>query len=159
MGNIYDDNEPAFEGNLKEVYEQAINFIDRNIKKIPSGESFNSQPKWQIPREVFEEILVNALIHRDYFIQTTIKVFLFSDRIEIISPGRLPDSQTEETIVNGVSIPRNPVLQSLAQYILPYKGAGTGLMRAISIYPDIKFINDQEKERFIVIIKRPNPTG
>jgi len=154
LGNNFEDNEPSFEGNLEQVYFQALNFIDRNIKKISSGPSFNSELKWQIPKEVFEEVLVNALVHRDYFINTTIKVFMFIDRIEIISPGKLPNSQTEETIVNGVSIPRNPVLQSLAQYVLPYKGAGTGLMRAISIYPDIKLINEQEKERFIVIIKR-----
>lgn len=155
LGNSFEDNEPSFQGNIRQVYEQAINFIDRNMKKKPSGKSFNSELKWEIPREVFEEVLVNALIHREYFINTTIKVFMFSDRIEIVSPGKLPNSQTEETIVNGVSIPRNPVLQSIAQYILPYKGAGTGLMRAISMYPDIKLNNDQERERFIVTIKRP----
>lgn len=155
LGNSFQDNEPSFLGNMKQIYEQALNFIDRNMKKIPSGKSFNSQLKWEIPKEVFEEVLVNAFIHREYFINTTIKVFMFSDRIEIISPGELPNSQTEETIANGVSIPRNPVLQSIAQYILPYKGAGTGLMRAISIYPDIQFVNEQEKQRFIVIIKRP----
>lgn len=155
LGNSFDDNEPAFEGTLIKVYEQTLNFIDRNIKKIPSGESFNSELKWQIPKEVFEEVLVNALVHRDFFVNSTIKVFMFSDRIEIISPGKLPNSQTEQSIVSGVSIPRNPVLQSIAQYVLPYKGAGTGLRRAISIYPNIKFVNEQENERFIVIIKRP----
>jgi ATP-dependent DNA helicase RecG len=155
LGNSFDDNEPSFQGNMKDVYEQALNFIDRNMKKVPSGKSFNSQPKWEIPKEVFEEVLVNALIHRDYFINTTIKVFMFSDRIEVISPGKLPNSQTEETVANGVSIPRNPVMQSIAQYILPYKGAGTGLMRVLSIYPDIQLVNEQEKERFIVVIKRP----
>ncbi len=155
LGSKFNDNEPAFEGNLEQVYFQTLNFIDKNMKKIPSGESFNSELKWEIPKEVFEEILVNSLVHRDYFINTTIKVFMFSDRIEVISPGKLPNSQTEQTIVSGVSIPRNPVLQSLAQYVLPYKGAGTGLMRAVGIYPDINFINDQEKERLIVIIKRP----
>lgn len=156
LGNTFADNEPVFQGNMNYVYEQALNFIDRNMKKIPSGKSFNSQPKWEIPIEVFEEVLVNALVHRDYFINSTIKVFIFLDRIEIISPGKLPNSQTEETVATGVSIPRNPVLQSIAQYILPYKGAGTGLMRTISIYPNIQFINEQEKERFIVIIKKPS---
>ena len=155
LGNSFDDNEPTFQGNMKDIYEQALNFIDRNMKKIPSGKSFNSQLKWEIPKEVFEEVLVNALVHRDYFINTTIKIFMYSDRIEIISPGKLPNSQTEKTVANGVSIPRNPVMQSIAQYILPYKGAGTGLMRVLSIYPDIQLINEQENERFIVIIKRP----
>ena len=155
LGDDFTDNEPAFEGNLEQVYFQALNFIGRNMKKIPSGSSFNSELRWQIPKTVFEETLVNALVHRDYFINTTIKVFMFSDRIEIISPGKLPNTQTEATIVNGVSIPRNPVLQSLAQYVLPYKGAGTGLMRAVYQYKDISFFNDIKNERFIVSIKRP----
>ena len=156
LGNSFDDYEPSFQGNMKDVYEQALYFIDRNMKKIQSGKSFNSPSKWEIPIEVFEEVLVNALIHRDYFINTTIKVFIYLDRIEIISPGKLPNSQTEETVANGVSIPRNPLMQSIAQYILPYKGAGTGLMRVISIYPDIQLINEQDNERFIVIIKKPS---
>jgi predicted HTH transcriptional regulator len=154
LGNTFKDNEPPFEGTLEQVYYQTLNFIDRNIKKIPSGQSFNSELKWEIPKEVFEEIIVNALIHRDYFINSSIKIFMFTDRIEIISPGKLPNSQTEQTIVSGVSIPRNPVLQSIAQYVVPYKGAGTGLRRAIYLYPNIDLVNDQEKEQFIAVIRK-----
>ena len=155
-GNKFEDNEPAFEGTLLQVYEQTINFIDRNLKKIPSTNSFNSPLKWEIPQEVFEELLVNALIHRDYFINSTIKVIIYSDRIEIISPGKLPNSlSVESMLIGGISIPRNPVLQSLAQYSLPYKGLGTGVPRAISNYKEITFVNDQVREILIAIIKRP----
>lgn len=59
----------------------------------------------EIPTEVFEELLVNALIHRDYFINSLVKVFIFPNRIEIISPGKLPNSLTVENILNGISIP------------------------------------------------------
>lgn len=154
-GNNFADNEPPFGGNLKDVFDQTISFIGRNLKKIQSGDTFNSQTSWEVPYEVFEELIVNSLVHRDYFINSTIKVFIFSDRIEIISPGKLPNSLTVENIMSGISIPRNPILQTMAQHELPYKGLGTGIMRAISIYPDIQLINEQEKERFIVIIKRP----
>ncbi|MDL2313114.1 putative DNA binding domain-containing protein [Bacteroidales bacterium OttesenSCG-928-B11] len=154
LGNSFDDNEPPFDGKLEDVYYQTMRFIERNIKKVPSGDSFNSELEWEIPKEIFEELIVNALVHRDYFINSTIKVFMFLDRIEIVSPGKLPNSQTEKTIQNGVSIPRNPVLQSLAQYVLPYKGAGTGIMRALSIYPNIVFRNKIENEQFISIIER-----
>lgn len=156
-GNNFADNEPPFGGNLKDVFDQTITFIGRNLKKIQSGDTFNSQTSWEVPYEVFEELIVNSLVHRDYFINSTIKVFIFSDRIEIISPGKLPNSLTVENIMSGISIPRNPILQTMAQHALPYKGLGTGIMRAISIYPDIQLINEQEKERFIVIIKRPQP--
>lgn len=156
LGNEFVDNEPSFEGTLKQVFDQTVSFIGRNLKKLPTSASFNSPTIWEIPYEVFEELVVNSLIHRDYFINSTIKVFIFSDRIEIISPGKLPNSLTIENIKSGISIPRNPILQSIGQHTLPYKGLGTGIMRAISIYPDIKLINEQEKERFVVIIKRPN---
>lgn len=152
LSNTFLDNEYPFAGRLDEVYNKAISFIDRNIKKIPSGDSFNSPLEWEIPKNVFEELIVNALIHRDYYINSKIQIVIYSDRIEIISPGVLPNSQTIETIVSGVSIPRNPILQSIVQYMLPYKGAGTGLMRARNLYPDIKLINDAEKEQFIAII-------
>jgi predicted HTH transcriptional regulator len=149
------DNEPPFEGNMKGVFDKTISFIERNLRKVPVGDTFNSQTVWEIPYEVFEELIVNSLIHRDYFINSTIKVFIFSDRIEIVSPGKLPNSLTVENITSGVSISRNPILQTMAQQTLPYKGLGTGVMRAISIYPEIKFVNDQEHERLIVTIKRP----
>lgn len=156
LDNTFLDNEPAFEGNLAEVFGRTIAFIDRNLKKIPSGKTFNSLPVWEVPYEVFEELVVNALIHRDYFINTTIKVMIFSDRIEIISPGKLPNSLTIENILSGISVPRNPILQSLAQYTLPYKGLGTGIVRAVSRYPHIRFFNETDKERFLVVIKRQN---
>ena len=155
LGNSFSDNEPSFEGNMKQVFDRTISFIDRNLKKIPTGKTFNSQTVWEIPYEVFEELIVNALVHRDYFISSTINVFVFNDRIEIISPGKLPNSLTVDNIKSGISIARNPILQTIAQHTLPYKGLGTGVMRAISIYPAITFENDVVKEQFKVIIRRP----
>jgi predicted HTH transcriptional regulator len=156
VNNSFTDNETPFEGNMGQVFDRTISFIDRNLKKIPIGKTFNSQTVWEIPYEVFEELIVNALIHRDYFISSTINVFIFSDRIEIISPGKLPNSLTLNNSKSGISIVRNPILQTMAQHILPYKGLGTGIIRAISIYPDITFENDVMKEQFIVKIKRPS---
>lgn len=153
-GNGFTDNEPSFDGNMRDVFEKTMAFIDRNLKKIPSGKSFNSQAVWEIPFEVFEEILTNSLIHRDYFINSTIKVLIFSDRIEIISPGKLPNSLTIENIKSGISIARNPLIQTIAQHTLPYKELGTGVMRAISLYPDITFDNDTDKNLFIVTLRR-----
>ena len=115
---------------------------------------FNSQTKWEIPYEVFEELIINALVHRDYFISSTIKIFVFSDRIEIVSPGKLPNSLTIENIKNGISIARNPILLSTAQYVLPYKGLGTGIVRSYSLYPEIVLENDSAGNQFRAIIIR-----
>lgn len=152
--NSFLDNEPAFEGDIKTIYDKTMAFIERNVKKIQTGESFNALSVWEIPFEVFEELVVNALVHRDYFVHTTIKVYIYNDRIEIVSPGKLPNSLTIENIKNGISIPRNPILQSIAQYILPYKGLGTGIGRALALYPEIDLINKVDTEQFIAVIKR-----
>ena len=154
IGNNYTDTEYALDGTIPEVYEATLAFIKRNLKKVQSGDSFNSLAVPEVPYQVFEEVLVNALVHRDYFINATVKVFIFTNRIEITSPGTLPNSLTIDNIIYGISVPRNPVLQSLAQFELPYRGIGTGIRRAIGLYPDISFINSKEEERFTVIIKR-----
>jgi predicted HTH transcriptional regulator len=155
IGNTFSDNENILEGPLSEVFNGAMGFIGRNMKKIPETKGFNSPTKWEIPQEVFEELLVNALVHRDYLISSTVKIYIFSDRVEIVNPGRLPNSLTIENIKNGISILRNPVLLSTIQYILPYKGLGTGIRRSYSLYPDIIMENNIDENQFKVIILRP----
>ena len=104
---------------------------------------------------VFEELITNALIHRDYFVSATIRLFIFPDRIEIISPGHLPNNLTVAKIKLGNSNIRNPILVSFASRILPYRGLGSGIMRALAAWPDIEFIDDRENNLFKAIIKRP----
>lgn len=150
----YRDKEDPFTGNLQELYEKTLSFITRNLKKIQQEDSFNSQSVLELPIETIEELLVNAFVHRDYFINTSIKVFIFDNRIEIISPGILPNTLTIKNIKAGTSIPRNPIIFSNVRYILPFVGVGSGIPRAYENYPDLELINDTERELFISIIKR-----
>jgi len=60
-----------------------------------------------------------------------------------------------ENIKNGVSTLRNPILLSTVQYILPYKGLGTGIPRSLSLYPEITMENKIDENQFKVTIKRP----
>jgi len=152
--DTYSDLENNIEGTLDEIYDTTMAFLNRNMHKIPDGEGFNSRSKWEIPREVFEEFIVNALIHRNYFISSSVKVFIFRDRVEIVSPGKLPDKLSLENAKTGISFARNPVLHSIASYILPYSGIGTGISRALSLYPDIEIENKTDTEQFKVTIKR-----
>lgn len=153
--HAFRDKEDPFTGNLKELYDKTLSFITRNLKKIQKEESFNSRPKLEIPIETIEELLVNALIHRDYFILSSIKVFIFDNRMEIISPGKLPNTLTLDNIKIGTSIPRNPILFTNARYILPFVGVGSGIPRALQNSPDLELINDTDRELFIAVIKRP----
>ncbi len=152
-GTTYRDNE-LMEGNLKTLFSAGAAFINRNLKKTQNG-SFNESGRPEIPLLVFEELLVNALIHRDYFINSSIRLLIFDNRIEIISPGRLPNNLTVEKIKHGVSIRRNPTLASFAFDLLPFKGLGSGILRALHLYPHIDFVNDLEAEQFTAIVRRP----
>lgn len=138
---LYRDSEDIA-GYIAHQYERGIGFLLRNIHKRQNGKGFNTLGDPEIPVLVLEEVLVNALLHRNYFITAPIKIFVFDDRIEIISPGRLPNSLTIENILSGVSVIRNPVLTSFASKLIPYRGVGTGVRRAAKLYPGIQFLND-----------------
>ena len=139
-------------GVLKDVFDDALGFILRHIKRVQNGQGVNSLGQLAVPKIVFEELLANALIHRDYFISAAIRIFIFDDRIEIISPGHLPNNLTIENIKSGNSNIRNPILASFATKILPYRGLGSGIRRALKAYDKIEFIEDRDGNSFKVII-------
>lgn len=143
------------DGPIKAQYDNGMAFIKRNLHAVQNGKSVNSIGELEIPNMVFEELLVNALLHRDYFISAPIRLFILDDRIEIISPGILPNNLKVENIKSGVSNIRNSVLTSFAIRELPYRGIGTGIRRALKAYDRINFENDIDNEQFRVIIERP----
>ena len=144
-----------FTGPLPRIYEDAMAFIMRNLHKIQAGRGVNSPGVPEIPAAVFEELLVNALVHRDYLISAPIRIFIFDNRIEIISPGNLPNNLSVEKIRKGNSNIRNPVLVSfIAKGLLPYRGLGSGIKRAFENWPDIDLIDDRDGCLFTAIINR-----
>lgn len=141
-------------GKLSDVFQKVLGFVLANIRHVQNEQGINSVGEPEIPRIVLEEIIANALIHRDYFVSAPVKVLVFADRIEIVSPGHLPNNLTIENIKMGNSNVRNPILASFAPKVLPYRGLGSGIKRAIRAYPDIEFIDDRAGNAFKAIIKR-----
>jgi len=139
-------------GALKDVFDDTLAFALRNIKRVQNNQSVNSLGQLAVPKIVFEELIANALIHRDYFISAPVRMFVFSDRIEIISPGHLPNNLTIENIKRGNSNIRNPILASFATKILPYRGLGSGIRRALKAYDKIEFVEDKDGNAFKVVI-------
>ena len=142
------------DGNLPEQYRRAIAFIKRNLRHVQGNQGFNSPGLLEVPEDVFEELLVNALVHRDYFISAPVRLLIFADRVEIISPGHLPNHLDVEQIRFGLSNLRNPALASHAFYMLPYRGLGSGIPRATEVWPAIDLIDDQRGNQFKVVIWR-----
>jgi ATP-dependent DNA helicase RecG len=154
IADRYLDSED-FEGPFPAIFQGALSFIMRNLHKIQKNRNVNSIGAQEIPQVVFEELLVNALIHRDYFVSAPIRLFIFDDRIEIINPGNLPDHLTIEKICAGNSVQRNPVLASfVAKGLLPYRGLGTGIRRALQDWPQIQFTDNRKGCLFISCVQR-----
>ncbi len=146
-------------GRLQTQFEDAMGFMLRNLRREQNGQTVNSVGEIEIPRIVLEELLANALLHRDYFISAPIRIFIFDDRIEILSPGHLPNNLTIENIQSGNSNIRNPSLTSHATKVVPYRGLGSGILRALKEYSGIEFIDDRKNNRFCAIIHRIRKQG
>lgn len=141
-------------GKIADIFHKSMSFVLGNIKHIQKDQGVNAPGEPEIPRVVLEELIANALIHRDYFVSAPVRIFVFRDRVEIISPGHLPNNLTIENIKLGNSNIRNPILASYATKILPYRGFGSGIIRALKAYPDIGFEDDHDGNLFKAIIKR-----
>lgn len=128
-GLINDPNDQLdakdFEGPLDRQIWDAFDFVRLNMK-VPARKGLGriDYPQYSL-RAVFEAV-VNAVVHRDYSIWGgRIRLHLFVDRLELYSPGALPNSMTVDTM-QLMSIPRNEVLASLFSKYYPLRESGLG---------------------------------
>jgi len=153
-GCNYRSKPEDFIGTIPELYKQGIIYLKTCIKYLQNGQGFNSFGVPEVSIRAMEEVLQNALIHRDYFKSAPIRIFVFDNRIDIISPGRLPNSLTVEEVRYGNPVIRNNQIAFFASHTLPYSGLGSGLPRAFEEQPDMELINDVDGEQFIVRFPR-----
>lgn len=93
------------------VVDSGWDFIRRNILPQSWLEGAQRFESWDYPEEVVREVLVNALVHRDYSVSgTDIMLSIFSDRLEVDSPGKLPNTVTVDSIKSGMRYARNQIL-------------------------------------------------
>ena len=149
-------NDADMEGNLLHQFETIMAFFTRNLKNVQVEKEFNSLGRLEIPYSSLVEFVVNALVHRSLNWNAPIRIFIFDNRVEIHSPGILPNGLQVEDITNGTSMPRNNFLFNNAIYLLPYTGAGTGIQRALEDGLQVEFKNDERTHEFLITIKR-NP--
>ncbi|RKQ28049.1 AAA family ATPase, partial [Ruminococcus sp. B05] len=91
----------------------------------------------KIPEKAFREAIANALVHRMWDVKASIKVSMYSDRIEINSPGGLPEGINEEEYLNGqISILRNTIIGNVFFRLKYIEKFGTGIMRINYAYKD-----------------------
>ena len=149
-------NDADIEGNLLHQFETIMDFFTRNLRHIQVGKEFNSQGVLEIPYISLVEFTVNALVHRSLNATAPIRIFIFDDRVEIHSPGILPNGLSVDDIVVGTSMPRNMFLFTNAIHLLPYTGAGSGMLRALSEDMEVAFTNNDRTNEFVITINRPD---
>jgi ATP-dependent DNA helicase RecG len=158
-GNKYRDSRDIG-GNIPKMFDAGRLFLINNLRKLQKNQHFDTSGIPEIPIMVLEEALINAIVHRNYFLSSNIRIFIFNNRVEIISPGTLPNTVSVESMKMGIHIERNPILVSLLKDFegVPYRGIGTGVQRIISECKNagikVDFINETEAEQFKVIFYR-----
>ncbi|MDR3128955.1 MAG: putative DNA binding domain-containing protein [Tannerellaceae bacterium] len=153
-GSDYRDN-IDIQGTIPQLFEEGMRFFKTNLLHRQERQNFNSIGILEISEIALEELLQNALIHRDYTKNAPVRLMIFDDRIEIVSPGCLPNSLTIESIKMGNAAVRNNLLISYCAKLMNYRGFGSGIIRAMNNQSNIKLVNDIEGEQFIVKIPRP----
>lgn len=137
-GTVLDSD--RFKGSLAKVFQNALKFIERNTKtgwrKTKNG---GREEVRAYPREAIREALVNAIAHRDYSIAgTQIDVDIYSDRIEMVSPGSwlLPKGYEEYPLGSIPSIRRNSIIAACLDLANIMERGGTGFQTMIESYQD-----------------------
>ena len=147
-------NDAEMEGNLLHQYETIMDFFTRNLHNVQVGEEFNSMGKLEIPYTSLVEFTVNSLVHRSLNMKAPVRIFIFDNRVEIHSPGALPNGLTIDDIKAGTSMPRNMFLFNNAIYLLPYTGVGSGITRALDEDINVTFMNNDKAQEFVITVWR-----
>ena len=142
-----------FRGPLPHLIDQASGFLRQYIRVGATIRGFRREDEPEYPYEALREAVVNAIVHRDYGrVGEAVRVFMYSDRVEVRSPGGLMPGITIDDLLNlrVTSIPRNPILAGFLRDVPGYmERIGSGIrfmmseMRALGL-PDPEFIEHQD---------------
>ena len=114
------------------MVDRAWDFVRRNTVITAQLDGPRRVDRWDYPEVAVRELVVNALVHRDYsIVGTDVQITVFEDRLEVRSPGRLPNSVTTDAIKSGVRYARN---QTLVNFMRDYRyidARGMGIMHKV----------------------------
>ena len=143
------------------LVESALDFVRRNTEAMAVLDGGRRIDRREYPEDVIREVVVNALVHRDYsIVGADIMIEIFTDRLEVTSPGKLPNTVTPEGMRNGLRYARNQTLVNVMRDYRYVEARGMGVRN--KIIPGMRAHNGTEPEliaeehRFIVrLLKAP----
>lgn len=116
------------------LVEQALAFVQRNVAVTGGLKDGGArrEERSAYPPEAVREALVNALVHRDYLLSSTdIELSIYDDRLEIVSPGRLPNGITPARMLTGCRASRNQLIKDVMRDYRYLEHSGMGVPRKI----------------------------
>ena len=155
----------TIEGTVFDLIDQAMEFVFRNMRKSIRLVAGNVQREeiYEYPPHAIREAIVNAIAHRDYESSSKVQVRIFDNRIEIWSPGKLPDEITIEDLKREhISVPRNPLLFKQLLWVKYVEDVGGGTLDMINQcrdwgFPDPLF--EHISGAFVVTFRLPPVLG
>lgn len=136
IGDIGEENDrfldnKKIEGTLSQMIDGAINFVKRNMKsKTIINDEGNRADKTEYPLKAVREIIINAVVHRDYSINTEnspVRIMLFSDRLEVENPGGLYGRITIDNLGKVGADTRNPFIASNLEILINTENRFSGI--------------------------------
>jgi ATP-dependent DNA helicase RecG len=120
-------------------FDEAMDFFDRWYHPYEEVAGAYRETRIYIPKDGFREALANAIIHRDFMINSFVRIAMYEDRIEITSPGSLPQGISEEDFLSGkVSVPRNKLIAGVFNRLDIIELFATGIKRIRAEYEPFK---------------------
>jgi ATP-dependent DNA helicase RecG len=115
------------------LVEQALDFVRRTTTPAAVIERGGRRhDRLRFPTEPVREAIVNALVHRDYLLSgTDVELSIFSDRLDVVSPGRLPNAVTPERMLAGCRAARNQLLKDAMGDYNYLEHVGMGIPRKV----------------------------
>jgi len=154
----------VFKGDVFELVDQAVDFVLSKLDYSVGtrAENIEIPGKYEIPKEIVVEAIVNAIAHRDYTNNGSVQVMLFNDRLEVVNPGALPLGWTIEKL-KGLhsSVPANPLLAE-PMYLKGYieqLGTGTADIMRIAKENNLQAPDFEQSDDFKAVLYRPSTVG
>ena len=132
-----------FDGPVDCQIEDAYTFLLRHLNMGTTIDGLYRKDQYELPVRTMRELLANAFCSRSYLAEKKIQIMLYSDRLEITSPGRLDEDLTVEELKTGVSKIRNKALAAAFSYMFLIEGWGTGIPK---MYEEAKAYGLREPE-------------
>jgi ATP-dependent DNA helicase RecG len=145
-------------GKISDIINNVENFFKLVLSNKHKIKDFQPESEFEIPMTALREAIVNAIAHRDYTINAPIRVLVFTDRVEIRSPGKLPNTVTIESIkVGGSHVLRNPTIYNILSKMRMVTDLGSGVRRMIKLvkeqlHKDVEFENTENE--FVIKIPK-----